>query len=608
MALQNWWQAHRKKWGPPSAAVEGQTDKGLFNAQVRMVYATANPGLMHGLLVLVVGWTYWGVAPEAGLVLWLSLALGLSGLRTLLVWWFIYTTPRDEDLLLWDRIYLFAVFLTGLVWGLSGFLLYPPDNYIYQVMISFVVGGISASATASLSPRLPAIWLAVSPAMGLLIVGFLMDPTEGHVPMAILLILYFLVLMNIGRSMNRQVVEALSLRFENRDLVVSLEKTVQQLDEARREAERSSRAKTRFLAAASHDLRQPVHALRLFTAALSRKAEADATEREIVDKVDRSLDVIGDLLNSLLDISKLDAEIVEVNEEKIALRGYLSQIINEFEIEAEDKGLSLRLSVPDMDVTSDPSLLGQIVRNLLSNAIRYTSQGGILLAVRRRAGHARIEVWDTGVGIEEPHAQEIFQEFFQLHNAARDHQGGLGLGLSIVKRTCDLLGYQVELCSRPGLGSRFAVPVPLALEQGHLREVHVDLSADADLSGIQVLLVEDDAHSAEAMALLLAKWGARSAHASNIETIDVALRHLGTVPDLILTDYRLPDDKTGSDAIERARTILEKDVPAIIVTGDTGPERLRTLREIGVQWLHKPVQPAQLRSVIRHLVAGQRYD
>lgn len=575
----------------------------LLNAQIRMVYKTANPGLMHSLLVAVVGWTYWGVAPQAGLIAWLALAFGLSAARTILVWWFEYSQPEDRDLLIWDRIYLFAVFATGLTWGVSGILLYPSDNYLYQVMLGFVVGGISASATASLSPRMPAVLIAVTPALGLLALRFAFDPTGGHIEMAVLLFLYLLVLMNIGRSMNKQVVEALSLRFENQDLVRSLEKTVQQLDVARSEAENSSRAKTRFLAAASHDLRQPVHALRLFTAALARKRERDPAERETISKIDRSLDVIGNLLNSLLDVSKLDANIVEVHNERIALRSFLSQIVNEFELEAEGKGLSLRLWVQDIEIDSDPVLLGQIVRNLLSNAIKYTETGGVLLALRRRSSFVQIEVWDTGIGIADGHVEDVFQEFFQVDNDARQQQSGLGLGLSIVKRTCDLLGYELAVCSRPQQGSRFALTIPSGGKPA-IRPVRSNIVSDeADMTGLRVLLVEDDAHSKEAMELLFAAWGIVPVHASSVGEVESVITKLNHQLDLIVTDYRLPGGETGRDAIERARALCGSELPAIIVTGDTAPERLREIGETGAQLLHKPVQPARLRAVLRHLVA-----
>ncbi|WP_422024912.1 hybrid sensor histidine kinase/response regulator [Pyruvatibacter mobilis] len=591
---------HLRDWHRAASARPKQRD--IFGAQVRMIYQTANPGVMHILLILVVGAAFWGVAETTNLALWVGASLAASVARMLLVRRFNRIDPPDSELVIWDRVYLVAVFITGILWGASGFLLYPEDDITYQVVLAFCVGGISASATASLSPRLVAIRVAVAPALGLLTLRFLMDSAESHLAMAILLILYFLVLMNIGRSMHQQVVEALSLRFENKDLVDSLEQTVGELDEARREAEQSNQAKTRFLASASHDLRQPVHALRLFAAALGREHRSDA-EVDLVGKIDRSLDVISELLDSLLDVSKLDAGIVEVRRAPIDLKSYLSQIANEFEGEAEEKGLSLRLSAPEVTIISDRFLLGQIVRNLLANAIRYTAEGGVLLAVRRGGDMVRLEVWDTGPGISEEHVSEIFQEFFQLKSAASDRQGGLGLGLSIVKRTSDLLEHDIAVCSRVGQGSRFSLEVPVAAARTAVAgEIAPAPVPDGDFAGLHVLLAEDDPHSAEAMQGLLGSWGFSCTHVTRWEDVTPALDAMGQMPDLIVTDYRLPDDRTGRDVIATVRGAAGRDVPAVIITGDTGPERLRELSGTGQQLLHKPVQPARLRAVLRHVL------
>ena len=232
-----------------------QKESSLFNAQVRMMYATANPGVMHTLLVLIVGWMYWGVADQGSLLLWLGAMLTVSLGRFAMVQVFVAREPGDEEIEWWDRAYLIALFVNGVIWGAAGFLLYPPDNTIYQVVLAFVIGGMSASATASLAARQAAIVLAVCPAMLIASVRFLFDGTEGHIEMGVILLLYLAVLMNIGRAMHRQIIDSLSLRFENQALVESLENSVSELEVARGIAEQSNRAKTRFLASASHDLR-----------------------------------------------------------------------------------------------------------------------------------------------------------------------------------------------------------------------------------------------------------------------------------------------------------------------------------------------------------------
>ncbi len=585
---------------------ETQKEKNLFNAQVRMMFATANPGVMHTLLVLIVGWMYWGIADQDLLLLWLGMMLAISTARLVIVQVFAAQSPGDEEIAWWDRVYLVAVFVTGIAWGAAGFLLYPPDNPIYQVALAFVIGGISSSATASLAARQIAVVLAVSPALLIASARFLLDGTEGHIEMGVLLLLYLAVLMNIGRAMHRQIVDALSLRFENQNLVESLERSVSDLEAARRVAEQSSRAKTRFLASASHDLRQPVHAMTLFVSALTRRLVSDQQSQELIGKINRSLDIVRGLLDSLLDISKLDAGIVHVREERIELRVLLDQVVNEFAGEAEQKGLYLRSIGSATFIESDIILLGQIIRNLTANAIRYTDDGGVLLAVRKKSDKARIEVWDTGVGIRTEDQKDVFQEFFQLRNASSDQQGGLGLGLSIVKRTCDLLGCQIEVMSTFGKGSRFVVTLPLAADQAQFSP-STDLKLP-DMSGTHapshVLLIEDDPLSADALSVLLESWGYKCALTDSLAGAPGAIEALNGRIDLIISDYRLADGETGDRVANEVRSQVGVKTPVLIVTGDTGPDRLLDLRDTGFDLLHKPVQPAELRAMVRHLLAA----
>lgn len=581
-----------------------QKESSLFNAQVRMMYATANPGVMHTLLVLIVGWMYWGVADQDSLLLWLGAMLTVSLGRFAMVQVFVAREPGDEEIEWWDRAYLIALFLNGVIWGAAGFLLYPPDNTIYQVVLAFVIGGMSASATASLAARQAAIVLAVCPAMLIASVRFLFDGTEGHIEMGVILLLYLAVLMNIGRAMHRQIIDSLSLRFENQALVDSLENSVSELEVARGIAEQSNRAKTRFLASASHDLRQPVHAMTLFVSALMRRLAEDQNSQDLIAKINRSLDSVRGLLDSLLDISKLDAGIVHVREERIELRVLLDQVVNEFAGLAEEKSLYLRAAGPTAFVESDLVLLGQIVRNLTANAIRYTKSGGVLIAVRKSGDTARVEIWDTGVGIRAEDQEEIFQEFFQLRNVSTDQQGGLGLGLSIVKRTCDLLNCKMELMSELGKGSRFVVTLPLAADQEqHASQLDMhapDMSVGQEVS--HVLLIEDDPLSADALKGLLESWGYKCALTDGLAGLADAIGSLGNRVDLIISDYRLADGETGDYVAREVRSKVGENTPVLIVTGDTGPDRLLDLRETGLDLLHKPVQPAELRAIVRHLL------
>ncbi len=588
----------------PASTNPSVADPRLFHAQVRMMFATAHPGVTHTLLVLIVGWMFWGVADRNSLLIWLAVMLTISFARMAFVWVFVTREPNDKDLAWWDRVYLVAVFVNGIVWGGAGFLLYPPDNTVYQVALAFVIGGISASATSSLAARQSAVVLAVCPAMLIAAARFLFDSADGHIEMGFMLLLYLAVLMNVGRAMHRQIVDALSLRFENQSLVRSLESSVSDLETARGEAEQSNRAKTRFLASASHDLRQPVHAMILFVSALARRQADDEQSQDLVAKIDRSLDSVKGLLDSLLDISKLDAGIVHVHQDRLDVRALLDQVVNEFAGEAERKGLHLRAAGQSLFVDSDLVLLGQVVRNLTANAVRYTETGGVLIAVRKRGNSARIEVLDTGIGINEQDQREVFQEFFQLRSVSEDQQGGLGLGLSIVQRTCDLLQCNLEVVSEPNKGSRFSVTLPLSSDQTQVHK-HIDLSPGDGLmidDQPHILLVEDDALSADAMKGLLESWGYKCVLAERLDAVADAITALERRVDLVISDYRLPDGETGDIAAAEIRSQLGEQTPVLIVTGDTGPDRLLDLRGTGFDLLHKPVQPAELRAIVRHLL------
>ena len=342
----------------------------------------------------------------------------------------------------------------------------------------------------------------------------------------------------------------------------------------------------------------------LFVSALMRRLVEDQNSQDLIAKINRSLDSVRGLLDSLLDISKLDAGIVHVREERIELRVLLDQVVNEFAGLAEEKSLYLRAARPTAFVESDLVLLGQIVRNLTANAIRYTKSGGVLIAVRKSGDTARVEIWDTGVGIRTEDQEEIFQEFFQLRNVSTDQQGGLGLGLSIVKRTCDLLNCKMELMSELGKGSRFVVTLPLAADQEqHASQLDMhapDMSVGQEAS--HVLLIEDDPLSADALKGLLESWGYKCALTDGLAGLADAIGSLGNRVDLIISDYRLADGETGDYVAREVRSKVGENTPVLIVTGDTGPDRLLDLRETGLDLLHKPVQPAELRAIVRHLL------
>lgn len=382
-----------------------------------------------------------------------------------------------------------------------------------------------------------------------------------------------------------------------------------QVEEALRrahiEAERASRAKSQFLAAASHDLRQPLQAINIFVAALKATVN-DVESREIVASIRESLRATDDLLDALLDVSRLDADVLQPRLRDIAVADLMEHLEAEFASQALMKGLALRTVVSSVVVRTDPGLLGRILRNLMSNAIRYTEAGRILLGCRHRGSCLRIEVWDTGIGIPEDKRNAIFEEFYQLGNPERDRTRGLGLGLAIVDRIAKLLGHPVVVRSRPGNGSMFAVEVPIVHRAGGQVSPPdpPDTASDRDaLAGVLVVAIDDEPVQLRAMQQLFGHWGCEVVAATSTAEALTRVIDLKRIPDAIVADYRLRDAMNGVQGIETLRVAFGRPVPGVILTGDTEPARLREAAASDFELLHKPVDTERLFAILSRLTA-----
>jgi len=369
-------------------------------------------------------------------------------------------------------------------------------------------------------------------------------------------------------------------------------------------AERANHAKSRFFAAASHDLRQPLHALSLFVAALkSRNHQTEA--QTLIDNIEASTAAMELLFNALLDISRLDAGTIEVHRVHFPLQKMLDDLDKQFSALAAEKQLRLRFRPCDVTLYSDPLLLERILGNLIANAIRYTDDGGVLIACQRRGRMVRIRVVDTGRGIPPDQQESVFHEFVQLHNTARDRSKGLGLGLAIVSRLGRLLGHRVDLRSRPGHGSVFSIDVPCGDAQ--LIQPPTAASAPEQIpDDALVLLVDDESAILRGMAELFDNWHIDLVTAHSAEEAEHWLASVGRMPDVIVSDYRLPDDTDGIEVIARLRQKFGQAIPAIVVTGDTAPDTILRISRAGFPLLHKPLRPAKLRALLTHLIQQAR--
>jgi signal transduction histidine kinase/CheY-like chemotaxis protein len=392
---------------------------------------------------------------------------------------------------------------------------------------------------------------------------------------------------------------AAALQADQIELEARIAQATAQLSEKKAEAERANLAKSRFLAAASHDLRQPVHALGLFVAELGTKDLAHG-DKKIVERIEAGVLALSDMLDSMLDVSKLDAGALPAHIIDFCVADVLRRMEAEFEPAAREKGLRFKIVACSAIVKSDPVLLERIVANLVANAVRYTDQGRLILGCRRRRGALSIQVWDTGMGIPEGRRQYIFQEFYQLGNPERDRRKGLGLGLAIVERLARLLGHKIELSSTPGKGSLFAVEVPFG-DAAAVGEAARPFATASDLGNALIAIIDDDDLVRASMQGLIGQWGCEAVFAASGEEL---LRKLGgRTPDVIVCDYRLPRGETGIEVITRTRAACAKDVPAMLITGDTSPKLMRAAEDAGYPLLHKPVRPAKLRALLTHLLA-----
>jgi signal transduction histidine kinase len=407
---------------------------------------------------------------------------------------------------------------------------------------------------------------------------------------------------------------AINLESRVRNRTEELRSTLRRLEEsnidlfaAKEAAELANLSKTRFLAAASHDVLQPLNAAHLSVSALSDLQNTEEGRR-LVGQVERSLTTIGNLLQTLLDISKLDAGVVMPEVAEIPLDQLFSSIKSDFLPIAEQKGLKFRFRASNSVVRSDQTMLRRLLQNIVSNAVRYTRSGGVLVGARRRAGIIRIEVADTGCGIPHEHRDAVFEEFHRGPGAVEsDVSGaGLGLGLSIVRRMADALGHRIGFSSVVGRGTVFWLEVPAAATRP---PPVVETTAESKrprgygLFGTKVLLIENDLGVLEAMMALLARWQCVVRPATSSEEALHTLGDTDWVPDVIIADQHLEGGDLGTQTIAYARNYLARNVPALVITGDGSPALAQMARASGIELMRKPVKPAQLRALLAHLLA-----
>ncbi len=546
--------------------------------------------------VVVWGLFYW-MKPSAGILLWAVLVHAVQAVRYVQTRRLLARGPvPDAKLGEALRDQTFYLWLLGSAWGLAPWLVMTPgDTASMALMIVFIVSMMSSAAAVLSSHRQTVAAFHVPAAVGLISALAWSGGVMGWL-LVIGLTQYAMTCLKWTFQQVDLLVDSLEARFEKEELARRLAVQVEI-------AEASSREKSRFLASASHDLRQPLHAVSLFTAVLEH-ANGDPAQRQTVERLGHSVRMLAASLDGMLDVSRLDAGAVQPRIEAVPVHPLFVSLQNTYGMLALDKGLRLRIRAPgDLHVLSDRALLERLLGNLLDNAIKYTEQGGVLVAARpTRARHGRamvcFEVYDTGIGLDPAQHASIFEEFYQVDNPQRDRSRGLGLGLSIVRRLSQLLQHPMALRSQPRRGSRFSVLVPAvaAVAAGPAVAHHAPATA-TPRSALprRVLVVDDEADVAAAMAAWLATQGCETDTASDAGAARRVLAQRAV--DAVVCDVRLPGPEDGLAFVQSLRR-EQPGLRCLLVTGETAPERMAAIRDSGIACLYKPVLPEQLAKAL----------
>ena len=544
----------------------------------------------------MLAYIFFGKVSASALSLWLGSAVVGVGFVQLAI--FIAARKRRGKFYpakAWTKLITVTAFTGSAAWGSAGLLLFVPGSIVdQQFLLIFLLAGASL-VMVIMAAYPPAFYAALPPLLlpitvSLLTAGEVQSMFLGTVP-----IVYGATLGYFYKNIHQTLFESLRLRFE-------LARMAKDLAVQKARAEAANLAKSRFLAAASHDLRQPLHAQGLFVGELQARNH-DAEGASILANLKGSIEAMHDLFNSLLDISQLDARVVVPKQENFSINVVLRELHLDFSPLAREKGLVLRIANSRAVINSDLILLKRIIRNLVSNALSYTNQGKVLVGCRRCGAQLRIQVWDTGIGIHAMDQKSIFDEFHQLHNPERDRRKGLGLGLSIVNRLAALMHYPIEISSRVNKGSMFAVTVPfVGTAATEISPPSVIVDRNADLSGRTILVIDDEPEILRGMKGLLEQWGCRVLAAGSIAEATAHVQASASCPAAIIADYRLRNHESGINAIACIRSLLKKDVPGLLITGDTAPARLQEAYASGFRILHKPVPPARLRALLGYVI------
>ena len=487
--------------------------------------------------------------------------------------------------------------IASFILGVGAFAVLAIPIFDYHLIFLYGMFIIAVSSIFSYGPHYLTLICMVVPVTIITAIALALHPSFLHRGMAVIEVLIAVVALYFGRTFNRVFIRNLELRFENIGLV-------SQLRAQKEAAENANLSKSRFLAAASHDLRQPMHALNLYLGAMSNAPTLEEA-KPLLDNASECAYAMDDMFRALLDVSSLDAGAVKPDLSVFPIASVMERVRLAYAPAAHDKGLRLNVAPCSTFVHSDAALVERILGNLVSNAVRYTEKGCVLVGCRRRGNTLSIQVHDTGRGISADKQALIFEEFYQVGNAERDRSKGLGLGLAIVERLARLLDIPVSLRSRSGKGSMFSFDLPRALGRRPVGTAE-DRAFLVEVRDTFIVIVDDEKLILDATRAVLEQHGAFVLTAISRTDVLRQVGHSRRIPDALICDYRLRAGETGLQVIEAIREEFNADIPAMLITGDTSPERLRELKASGLAVMHKPIQEKEFLDSLCALIASKR--
>lgn len=555
------------RFGIDSESREQRQEKilaGVIASVYRQVPQSVLGSIVLGFALVA---AFWRTHDQNVLIIWFIAMLVESLLRLRVARAFAASGAAVERVHSWANWWIALSAGAGLLWGVAGVVFFSPQDPSHQLVLVAVILGVAFGALTLYATHRPALFFFLPLALLPLVGRMVAEQDPAYYTAAIVMLAVFGFASFFGRNFGEAMFESVKNNYENEVLVGQLVHEKRVADDARRDAESATRSKTQFFAGASHDLRQPLQAIGIYVSLLKKRVQGPA--EPLVANLSSAVESLSKLVEELLDISRLDSGAIQPRIQQVSLDDLFKALEQEFTPLAAGKGLALRLRRCGLAIDSDPLLLLRVLRNLLANALKYTRRGGVLLAARARGGAVSIEVWDTGPGIKQHELDHVFEEFYRGESGkAEGGGGGFGLGLSIVKRICGVLGHPLIVTTRPGSGTVFRVEAQLSAQPlRRLRAPEPVETALRSLAGACIVVLEDNEEILNSLTRLLRSWGADIISATSFNASLVKKLGLRPKIDLILADHNLGNSAvSGVEAAFRIRELMGFPVPVVMLT------------------------------------------